>query len=676
MPSSGWASHSKSGKTRTRPWNCNKTTANSHSFASTQPVHGSIVVSKSHPTQIVTGPIEAAVSAYGGAAYLSDLEFVDPTASPAVPNVLVILLDTLRRDHLGLYGYHRNTSPNIDTFAREAITFDNAISSSSWTRPAVASLFTSFHPDRHRIMAQRAPFPDDLPTLAEWMQAKGYHTVGVSANANIRPEWGFDRGFEHFTYHQVHRDDARAMRDTIEAIRFAQGRPWFAYVQLMGPHSPYDPPGENWDRYQRPEEVVTREELLDILARSSLDGMGWMVKKLFIGPTREGECPGAVPCPEVTEHLKEERIHELIRDVYDAEIFYSDSVVGELIQAVRNTGEYDNTLIVFLSDHGEELNDHGGFHHGHSLYDEQIRIPIIVKPPNAEFTPARIDDAVQIVDLAPTIADYIGVPLDWQPYGVSLRPALEGGSIEPRLTTSQLAKKVRNKNNVDSQFVFQRTARDRARKLIHDEFLNSWTFFDLVEDPGEQRPMREVPAGNDDLIAAIERMPRHFRPGYNLLIAAPRDRPAVISGTIVASDPVEPRFDSAVPDVTLEETREGWRFEVRTDPATGHRPTSPYFNPVLQIATSNTTSLAVELTLDGERFSQNRIHVHGNDRPGLKPGTRLDPRSISAGQAAFRGAAVEDSPRVFVWFWDILRSDESPVQDPELIEELNALGYV
>ncbi len=298
------------------------------------------------------------------------------------PNVVVYLVDALRADHLGIYGYTRATSPRIDSFAEQALVFDQAWANSSWTRPAVASILTGLRPEVHRTNRRDDVLPNDITTLPELLRAEGYQTAAIVANPNVSAIFGFDRGFDEFsllatqTSRSVHIHEAASLwlsRDREES------RPFFLYLHTVDPHLPYDPPEE--------------ERLLFAAG----------VERRDLGST-------AVVGTLQARHLVDEAdyVDDLI-DLYDAEIAANDRQFGRLLDVIEDLGLSDQTIVIFLADHGEEFFDHGGWIHGTSLYSEVLKIPLIIKVPGGQ-TAGRTAMPVQQADLMPTILGLLGMP--------------------------------------------------------------------------------------------------------------------------------------------------------------------------------------------------------------------------------------------------------------------------
>lgn len=328
---------------------------------------------------------------------------------PRPTNVVVVVVDTLRSDHLGCYGYPRPTSPNLDRLAASAHVFDSAVAQSSWTSPSIASLFTSLYPSAHGVTGFGSSLADEFITLAEILEQHGLRTAGFSANmAFINPDRGFDQGFETFEVlvrraRPEEKDQklfgkvpAAAEFVTDRALRFleeAGDGPFFLYLHYIDPHSPYTAPAPYRDAF-----VAAADTASDGTDRD-LFGYGGSI----------------VAGQDDVDHLTA---------LYDAEIAYTDAQMGRLFEHLESTGRLDDTIVVVTSDHGEELFDHGGFAHGTTLYREQVQIPLVVRLPGDPGKGRRAQQTVELVDIGPTILDCLGLEDPRPTPGTSFRSSL------------------------------------------------------------------------------------------------------------------------------------------------------------------------------------------------------------------------------------------------------------
>jgi arylsulfatase A-like enzyme len=330
------------------------------------------------------------------------------------PNVLFILVDTLRSDHLTPYGYGRDTSPNIArTLARPGAVVETAYSQAPWTLPSVVSFLTSRYPGE--ILGDDAAaygIPPGTPALAESMAQRGYVTGGFFANKILHAGNGFARGFD--TFYSPAGDAAAGGEEGPDAadltgrvlpwLEAHRNQPFFLYAHYIDPHDPYDNP-----------EIVDNRSPFEPPCPGCISGrhiQGVYAGKLQLhDPARD------------TEHLKA---------LYDSEIHYADRFIGRLIDALP-PDVLRNTLIVLTADHGEEFHDHGGWKHGFTLYDEQIHVPLLARWDGHIPAGSRLRGTVRLLDLAPTLVRAVGgrVPPSWE--GVDLLPALTGRAPLPRL---------------------------------------------------------------------------------------------------------------------------------------------------------------------------------------------------------------------------------------------------
>jgi len=327
------------------------------------------------------------------------------------PNVLFILVDTLRADRLGAYGYERQTSPEIDSLlAGRGALFEQAYAQAPWTLPSVASFLTGQRPGDFwggGMVTYR--IPPAVPTLAEWLANAGYETAGFVANFSVHADGGFDRGFS--TYYvpppsieamRAHADDVGSR--AISWLREQTDRPFFAYVHFIDPHDPYE----------SPELTAGVSPFLPDYA-GPVTG-GWI----------HGLYTGQLALPNPATDLDQ------VKALYDSEVHYVDHWVGRLVRSLSPEVLHD-TLIVFTADHGEELFDHGGWKHGHGLYEEQIHVPLILRWDHQFAGRRRISTPVALLDIMPTLLGAAGATAPANAFpGINLLPSLRQGTEPPR----------------------------------------------------------------------------------------------------------------------------------------------------------------------------------------------------------------------------------------------------
>jgi arylsulfatase A-like enzyme len=311
------------------------------------------------------------------------------------PNVILISIDTLRADHLGCYGYDPPTSPAIDRFRGDAVLFREAIAHAPSTLPSHASIFTSLVPQHHgAVVTEARPLPKAAVTLTEVLRDSGYATRAVVSGAQLARPYGLAQGFG--TYREVD-FDSPFKKVVAEGLKLADRtrEPFFLFLHTYEVHHPYTPEAERLARFDQgytgdlPDHMPIR-----LLSEISME-------KRRIGP----------------EDLKH------IVATYDAEISSVDDAFAELVAGLERRGLYDDSLIVLTSDHGEEFGEHGSVGwHAHTLYDELLHVPLLVKLPGQAHAGSEVASAVRGIDLAPTVLAVAGLTAPEQFSGRSLLP--------------------------------------------------------------------------------------------------------------------------------------------------------------------------------------------------------------------------------------------------------------
>lgn len=333
-----------------------------------------------------------------------ELAELKSTARPESPPVILVMVDTMRADHLTSYGYSKDTAPNLAAFSDDAVQFERAFAQASWTRPSVASLLTSLPPSAHKTMYKPDRLPEDVISVAEVFKQVGYPTGGRVTNYNLAATFNFDQGFDDYRYltpdyyffanegasklslynlARVIREkvapandnpasyyqDAQVTTDAaLDWIGRHKAAPFFFFLTYMDPHDPY---------FARP-----------------LDGEAW------------SRAANVNPDPAMAKRFVE---------LYDGEIKYWDEHFGRFIAQLKEMGLYDKAVIVVTSDHGEEFQEHGGWWHGTTLYEEQIHVPLLIKMPGGKYGGTGRDDLAALIDVPPTLIAAAGVqsPESW-----------------------------------------------------------------------------------------------------------------------------------------------------------------------------------------------------------------------------------------------------------------------
>lgn len=374
--------------------------------------------------------------------------FVSATCAPQAPkrlNIVVVSIDTLRADHLGCYGYGRPTSPSIDAFAARSVLFENAHSSASWTLPSFASLFTSLYSTTHGCWKVDSRLESEHDTLAEHLRDAGYDTSLVVPHMFLSGQYGLQQGFVHIddTLVRTATESNKVVSSpamTQKAVDWLERKkgskedsPFFLWVHYFDPHDLY-----------LPHEGVSEQ----------------------FGTTEE-------------------------IDLYDGEIRFVDDHVGRLLKKVDELYGLDRTVVAIVADHGEEFGEHGHRRHGYSLYQEAVRIPLILHAPG--MAPRRVEDLVSNIDFMPTLLELAEVAPRGRMEGRSLVPHLQGGSLPPRGALSE----VRWHDEQDMRCWREgdlKLHEDRSHGKERDEL------YDLAADPAERANLLEARA---ELVARL-----------------------------------------------------------------------------------------------------------------------------------------------------------------------------
>ncbi|TKJ40617.1 hypothetical protein CEE37_06535 [candidate division LCP-89 bacterium B3_LCP] len=345
------------------------------------------------------------------------------------PNIILIIIDTLRADHLKTYGYHRDTSPWLTQQSREGTIFEDVLAASSWTKPSVASIFTGRYSAMNGADSREDLLPSELVTLAETLSGNGYFTAGINTNSFVTSTYNYDQGFDEYRYlpghgpkqlilpHFLFTSRDAKIREVLYNIGFIDGGliygkadevtrmsinwleergtdPFFLYMHYMDVHYPYYPVNRKFssdDRFSAAELRIIE----DLFQRRS-------------------------------DELVDSTLVKRMIDRYDDEITNIDSGIKDLFAALSSLQLMENTLIVITSDHGEEFTEHGHFDHGHTMYSELLKIPLIMFFPESEYDGLVIPRRVDLLDVAPTIYEYAGITPNEKLEGTSLLPLLRG----------------------------------------------------------------------------------------------------------------------------------------------------------------------------------------------------------------------------------------------------------
>lgn len=386
------------------------------------------------------------------------------------PNVLLVSIDMLRADHLSCYGYERPTSPAIDRLAAEGQLFESHVSSSSWTLPGHASLFTSLPDSVHGAVDTSMRLADATTTLAERFRAAGYRTAGFYAGPYLYPVFGLDQGFAQYVdctsygakYAGRPVDEWAADKGMMQAShedvtnpavyaafsRWFAGRgaePFFAFVHLWDVHYDFLPPPP-WDKRFDPD------------YDGPVTGKGFQFD------------------PAIGPRMAQRDLQHLLA-LYDGEIGWTDTWIARIRADLEAAGVLEDTIVVVTSDHGTEFFEHGGKGHRKTLHDEVVRIPLVIRWPKALPAGGRVRAQTRSIDVGPTLLELAGLPAADDVVGSSLLPIVrDPASQPPRRAVLELS----------TLGLAERAVRTNEWKLVDAMHAKDHYWFDLVVDPREQ----------------------------------------------------------------------------------------------------------------------------------------------------------------------------------------------
>jgi arylsulfatase A-like enzyme len=406
------------------------------------------------------------------------------------PHILLITLDTTRRDHLSCYGYERNTSPNLDTLAAEGTLYENCLSVTSWTIPSHASLFTGLYPRTHNAHYREDALlghdtgrnkeqsvadglDESAETLAETLSRAGYATSAVCGGPYLKPLYGFSQGFDFYdsdfdelTGRRADDVTDRAIAAARDHVDRADDRPLFLFLNYFDPHHPYLPPGRFRHAFSRP------------------------------GLEKAAAYDVALQC-------------RYNQSQYDGEILFMDESIGALFDELKRLCLWDNMWVIVTADHGEHFGEHGLTGHSFALFEETLRVPLIMKMPADRDSIGDPVARIQLVHIMPTILDRLGIepgsPFDALPID-------RAGD----LAAAELYRNVDNVNagELGRRYDREMTAFYRGRfKLIVSTRENDGDagLFDIADDPGENNNLANVGGKlSTEMRGALEQWRRSF----------------------------------------------------------------------------------------------------------------------------------------------------------------------
>lgn len=393
----------------------------------------------------------------------------DDKIEPGTP-IILISLDTMRKDAVSLYGLGNGQTPNIDEFSKDAVVFNNAFSNIPHTLPSHTTMFTGLYPESHLVLGRKRHINDKVKIIPQYLKENGYKTAGVHAFWWLDPVYGFGRGYDYYKYAQYGLKQAPRVNllvgEAIKELDLEHTGKFFLFAHYYDAHSDF-----------------LKGQKLPYIAPPIL------IKKYtqgYEGHFEGGDIEeGMYASPYLAKVNKDVdlRTHfpaedlEYIRGLYAAGVEYLDINLGVLFRYLKKTGIYDRSLIIIVGDHGEEFLEHNMFIH-EQMYDELLRVPLLIKFPNSKFAGKKVDDLVEVVDVLPTILDYAGIKGEPYIQGKSLLNIVYGKGWDN--------KEVFIHDPHSRKGFALRTDKDKL--IVKSD--NTFEYYDLIHDPKEKVPIR------------------------------------------------------------------------------------------------------------------------------------------------------------------------------------------
>lgn len=462
-------------------------------------------------------------------------------APEGAPDVLVIVMDTVRAKSLSTYGYERDTSPELDRLASEGVVFLDANAPATWSLPAHAALFTGTFPSWNNAHAETRYLDGRLPTLGELLAQNGWETRAFTANPHISEAFGLTRGFQYddrawmsgtsgrnfsFIYRMVDAiglggvDDKGGAQVVSNIERWMEQRteddgPAYVFVNFLEAHFPFRQlPAGFRNAYQSAD--------LDTLRRIDQIAFGVQFGR------------------QLTDE-EMEFVHQPLVDLYDGGVKYTDHLVGRVVDVWRRAGRLDRTVVVVLADHGEVVGEHGAFGHVTPVVEEDLRVPLVIRYPERIAPGTQIEAAVSTTGMLATILDLVDLPPSPVAQVGSLMRVVEGDSLagqpilaerfEEQMLAARFAPGTANgRGPLVNPRGRYRTYRSGRYKLVQHT-TDGWFLFDLERDPGE---LHDIAAEEPGTLARLQRELDDWRqklglPELDAPVDAPRDMPATLS---------------------------------------------------------------------------------------------------------------------------------------------------
>jgi arylsulfatase A-like enzyme len=414
--------------------------------------------------------------------------------------VIIYVVDTLRADRLGVYGYALPTTPNLDELAAESVVFEQAYAPSPWTLPSVASLITSTFVCEHGLTRGKKQLNASVETLAEKLSKVGFITAGYYNNLLVGSMAALDRGYQDFVF-KSWSDDRRAA-DVAQFLNRAANEPFYLYLHTMEAHTVESVPSG----------IIRQLGHVSVDDRKKYGETYQRYRELRFADYAANRPVGTTDNSLVQDQTRAELegMLDSVNILYDSAVLEADGNLGDVVQVLRDRGVWEKSIFVFLSDHGEEFGEHGGWFHDQAVYEEVARVPLMIHFPGDEFAGTRIPNVVSLVDVMPTVFDYIErSELCGECRGESLLPLLRGEAkvenqrkVVPALRVNEQSyyrawKEQRGDLNV--------VVRQAQWKAVWNAEPDTLELYDLERDPAEYSDL------SDSLPATAQQLRQHAR---------------------------------------------------------------------------------------------------------------------------------------------------------------------
>ncbi len=401
------------------------------------------------------------------------------------PNIILISIDTLRQDHVGVYGYERNTTPVLDKIASEGVVFKNSYSTAPWTLPSHMSMFTGLPPSAHKVDIDNRILGKDVALFTEVLSEKGYRTGGFFSALYLKPVYGFSRGFDKYI-NQIKKHSDEITEKGINWIGLNKNDNFFIFLHYFDVHWPYRPPEDIAPKF----------------------GVDVSIKKWFKFGKLSYLRNFSDPNIKMSKDVRKKMIN-----LYDGEIFRVDRSIGRLIEYLKKEEIYDNTIIIITSDHGEEFKEHDSFGHFHQLYSELINVPLIIRFPEKFPENQYINSPVSSIDIASTILHLVSVkvPAQFKKHGKNLLDLTErNGDVNKsnrREIISETKKGgthhfafLKNGYKYITQYKYRPLIKKKRWVKVNDKFFNS------LDDRPEEYDLLKKPLNSQDQQKILDSM--------------------------------------------------------------------------------------------------------------------------------------------------------------------------